>query len=62
MKVYIHENTDDTTLLLSNEGRVLGVYSDIDDARIDYVEHSTADENIFDEYDELDPLDFDDAA
>jgi len=43
MKVYIHEYAIDTTLLYSNEGRILGVYSDIGDAQSDYHDYNTAD-------------------
>lgn len=62
MKVYIQEYAVDTTLLFSNEGRVLGVYSDIDDAQSDYAEHTAADEKLVIDGMPLDPLDFNDAA
>lgn len=47
MKVYIHERADETTLILSYEGQVLGVYSSVEDAHVGYRDDTGSDEKIF---------------
>lgn len=47
MKVYIHEYADDTALILSYEGQVLGVYNSVEDAHDSYPEYSDTEEEIF---------------
>lgn len=68
MKIYMHEYALDTSLLFSNDGRVLGVYLDSEDAQDNYdalpvTEFDTSHRTLATETpeDEL-PLDFDDAA
>jgi len=66
MKVYMHEYAPDTTLLFSNEGRVVGVYLDNDDAQSDYDSLSGSDDlpdkKGTNPAPEEMPLNFDDAA
>ena len=47
MKVYIHEYADDTALILSYEGQVLGVYNSLEDAQDNYPDYTGAEEEIF---------------
>lgn len=64
MKIYMHEYSLDTSLLLSDEGHVLGVYLDSEDAQNHVNTLPTETKKICDaefSEDEL-PLDFDDAA
>lgn len=44
MKVFIHEYADSTALLFSREGRVLGIYTSVADARDGYLDQDTVNE------------------
>jgi len=39
MELYIQKYSGDLTIILSNEGEVIGIFEDAADARVAYIEH-----------------------